>query len=181
MNAIDNPVKRQYNRKELHTSEMPMADKGDIDMSLDKELSHGEPQVHIASEQIAKDDYYAQLAFMEEPVTVSIEENSGNTKSPETHVPAFVNGKGAEVLINGKWHEFGWLPIGPQLVIKRKYVEVLARSRSTSIETIHDDATVKVPRNDVRRTNRANYPLTIIYDANPRGHAWVSAVRANHA
>jgi len=180
MDAIQNPVKRQYNRKEIHTSDFPMADKADIDMSLGKELSHGEPQIHIASETM-DNGHFDQLAFMEEPVTISIEENSGNNQNPETHVPVFVNGKGAEVLVDGKWIDFGWLPIGMQLVVKRKYVEVLARSRSTSIATVHDDATVRMPRNDVRRTNRANYPLTIIHDSNPRGRDWIAAVRVNHA
>ena len=180
MDAINTPVKRTYQRKEVHSADMPMSDAGNIDLSLGQQVSHGEPLVHIASETLAQGDFLAQLAFMEEPVTVCIEENSGND-FPETHVPVYVNGKGAEVLLDGRWTEFGWLPIGPQLVTKRKYVEVLARSRSTTIKTVVEDATVPMPRNEVSRKNRANYPLTILHDANPRGRDWLAAVRINHA
>jgi len=179
MDAANNPVKRQYNRKEVHTSDMPMSQKEDISMEFDKPLSHGEPLVHKASENV-KSQYLEQLAFMEEPVTIMISENS-RSDFPETHVSCHVNGKGAEVLMDGKWVEFGWLPIGPQLVVKRKYVEVLARSRSDAISTKVEGEDSEHPRNMTSRKTRENYPLSIIYDANPRGLQWLAAVRFNHA
>ena len=159
---------------------MPMAQKQDIPMGMDDPVSYGEPLVQVVSEEVAKGDYLKQLAFNEEPVTVYISENS-RSELPETHVPCFVNGKGAEVLKDGKWISFGWLPIGVQLVLKRKYVEVLARSRADLINTISDDATVEKPRNFINRKTHDNYPMSIIHDANPRGHDWLRAVRANHA
>lgn len=185
-NAVDNPVKRQYTRKEVHTADIGTTAKKDVVMGMPSAsenvvLDHAEPLELVTTEMVSK-DYLAQLAFMEEPVTVSISDNSG-TKHPATHVPCFVNGKGAEILLNGKWVEFknGYIPIGPQLVMKRKYVEILVRSRSDLIETDADDANVEHPENRIIRRNRDNYPLSIIHDANPRGHQWLQAVRYNHA
>ncbi len=178
--ALNNPVKRQYTRKEIHTGDMEMTQKDDLDLSLDKALVHGESFIHVVDEKLPNADYMEQLAFMEEPVTVRIEENS-RSDYPETHVPVLVNGKGAEVLQNGKWLSVGWLPIGVMLTTKRKYVEVLARSRSDAIKTVHDDATVERPRNTETRRTSSNYPLSVMEDRNPRGHQWLSNIMLGHA
>jgi hypothetical protein len=178
MDAKNKPVTRKYDRKEVHTSDMPITHKEDID--LDAPISHGESLVHIAGESLPNQDYLDELAFMEEPVTVLIEENS-RSDFPETHVACQVNGKEAEVFANGHWMAIGWLPIGVPLVTKRKYVEVLARSRSDSIKTVHDDATVERPRNTLTRRSSYNYPLSVLEDVNPRGRQWLSNIMARHA
>lgn len=178
MDAVNNPVKREYVRKAVHTSDMPITVKDDID--LDKPIVHGESLLNVTADKMPSQDYLEMLAFMEDPVTIRIEENSGSD-FPETHVPVYVNGKEAEVFQNGKWVPIGWLPIGVQLTTKRKYVEVLARSRSESIKTVHDDATVAIPRNTLQRRNRSNYPLSVIEDRNHRGHQWLSNIMIQHA
>lgn len=171
--AINRPVGRP--RRETNTADMPLAQKDDIDLSLDSPIIHSEGLPNLTHEQ----ELMAELDFMEQPMTIRIEDNS-SSDFPETHVPVVVNGKNAEVLQNGKWLEIGWLPIGQTLVTKRKYVEVLARSRSDTIRTMHDDATVERPRNTVRRSTKANYPLSIIQDNNPRGHEWLSRIMMGH-
>lgn len=176
--AINNPVKRSYERKPIHTADMPISYKDDID--LNKPIVHGESLIHIAGDALPNKAYLDELSFMEEPVTVRIEENS-RSDFPETHVPVFVQGKEAEVLQNGKWIPIGWLPIGVPLTTKRKYVEVLARSRSDSIKTVHDDATVERPRNTLNRRSSSNYPLSVMEDKNPRGHQWLSNIMLGHA
>lgn len=177
--AINNPVKRQYNRREMHTEDSAIPQKADIDLSLDSEIIHGEALPNLTADAKAKQDYYDALQFMEEPLTIRIEENS-RSDFPETHVSVQVNGKEAEVFQNGQWLAIGWLPIGVPLVTKRKYVEVLARSRSDSIRTNHDDATVERPRNMVNRRSSSNYPLSIIEDRNPKGHEWLSKIMMGH-
>lgn len=175
MNDAKNaPVTRQYNRKEVNTGDMPIGQKPDIDISLDARIVHGESIPNATDEQ-----FMADLAFMEEPVTILIAENS-RSDFPETHVPVQVNGKEAEVMQNGRWLTIGWLPIGVQLTTKRKYVEVLARSKSDAVKTNHDDATVERPQNKISRRTSANYPMTIIQDNNPRGHEWVSRIMMGH-
>lgn len=177
-NAIDKPVTRQYNRKESHTGDMEIGQKDDID--LNSPIIHGESLANISGDTEVNDSYLQELAFMEEPVTIRIEESGGNSDFPETHVPVQVQGRGAEVLSNGKWMEITWLPIGIMLTVKRKYVEVLARSKSDSIRTQHDDANVERPQNRIQRRSKSNYPLSIIKDENPRGHDWLSRIMMSH-
>ncbi len=174
MDALQNPVKRAYNRKELHSEDFPIAQKADID--LDSPIIHGEALANIAGDVNHAADYLAQLAFNEEPVTILIEENS-RSDFPETHVPVQVNGKPAEVLQNGKWLPIGWLPVGIEITTKRKYVEVLARSKTDGIKTVHDEGNVERPRNTVQRRTSANYPMSILEDRNPKGREWLSRVR----
>lgn len=173
--AINNPVRRA--RREASTDDMQLGQKDDI--NLDNDIQHGESLVSVAGDVTHAQAYIDSLAFMEEPVTIRIEENS-RSDFPETHVPVQVNGKEAEVFQNGKWLPIGWLPIGVPLITKRKYVEVLARSKSDAISTVHDDATVERPRNTVSRRTRSNYPLSIIQDNNPIGHEWLSRIMMGH-
>jgi hypothetical protein len=161
--------------REQHTADMPINQPSSIDLSFDKPVEHGENIPNIAHDNNLFDAHAAELAFMEEPVTIQINENS-SADFPETHVPSYVQGKGAEVLQNGRWMEIGWLPIGPVLTTKRKYVEVLARSKSILVNTRHDDANVERPRNWVDRRVKACYPMSIINDDNPRGHEWIARV-----
>lgn len=175
MEAQNNPVKRQYNRKEVHTGDMEIGQKQDIDISLDAQLVRGESLVDEVGDIAKNKAFIEAMAFNEEPMTIRIEENS-RSDFPETHVAVAVQGKGAEIFTNGQWLEVGWLPIGVPLVTKRKYVEVLARSKSDSIKTRHDDANVERPRNSIERRSSSNYPLSIIEDRNPKGHEWLSRI-----
>lgn len=173
--AISRPVNTR--KREIHTSDMPMAQKDDLDISLGQQIVHGEGLPNVSGDNDAK--LMADLNFMEEPVTILINENSGSD-FPETHVPVQVNGRGAEVWMNGGWVAIGWMPIGVEVTTKRKYVEVLARSKSDSIQTKHEDATVERPQNKVVRRPRQNYPMSIIEDNNPRGREWMTRIMAGH-
>lgn len=176
--AAQTPVTRRYKR-EHHTEDSPVGQQSDVDLSLDKQIIHGEAFAAVAGDLDHNKGLLSELAFMEEPVTIMIEENS-SSDHPETHVPVQVNGRGAEVLMNGKFVEMTWLPIGVQLTTKRKFVEVLARSKSTNIKTVHDDATVERPQNTVRRITKAQYPMSILQDDNPRGREWLARIRLEH-
>jgi hypothetical protein len=164
-------------RKEFHTGDMNIAQKDDI--NIDGDIARGESMVDVVGEKALNSSRLAELAFMEEPVTIRIEENS-RSENPETHVATYVQGRGSEVLNDGKWLELGWLPIGVPLITKRKYVEVLARAKTDTIKTQHDDATVERPRNTVQRRTSSNYPISIIQDNNPRGHEWLSRIMMGH-
>lgn len=166
-------------QREIHTGELPVGQAPDIDISLDSPIIHGEEMPNISHEQELQASHTAALAFMEEPVMIRISEST-NSDFPETHVPVQVNGKDAEVLQNGKWLSIGWLPIGTPLTTKRKYVEVLARSTSDVVTTVHDGADVEKPRNTVKRRTKAQYPLSILQDNNPRGHEWLSRIMMGH-
>lgn len=173
--AINNPVKRQYNKRELNTAEINVDQLPDVDLSLDKVIIHGDVIPQMSERDIAQDNYMNELRFNEEPVTIMINENS-RSDFPETHVPVQVNGRGAEVLVGDTWVESVWLPIGREITTKRKYVEILVRSKSTAIQTKHEDATVERPNNTVMRRVTQNYPVQVLHDANPRGRQWITDI-----
>lgn len=166
-------------QREIHTGDMATTQKPDVDLTLGGTIIHGEALPNIAQEQELMASHNALLAFGEEPMHIRIEDNS-QADFPETHVQVLVQGENAEVFQNGRWLKIGWLPIGVELITKRKYVEVLARSRIDSIRTVHDDATVERPRNTIRRATKAQYPLSIIQDNNPMGREWLSRIMMGH-
>jgi hypothetical protein len=179
MDAINNPSgSRKYSRAR-NSLDIPDTQKADIDLGLDKPVVHGEALANVAGDVNQQSDYLAALEFNEEPLRIIIEEN-GRSDLPETHAPVAVQGKNAEVLINGKWVEVGWLPIGQEIITKRKYVEVLLRAKTDTFKTIHDDATVERPRNSVNRRTSAQYPVTVLQDNNPKGGEWLVRCRTNH-
>ena len=165
-------VEPKYSR-EIHTADMPISQKDDI--NLDMPIIHGEGLANVAGDLNDPKGIAASLAFMEEPVTIRIEENS-RSDFPETHAAVQVNGKGAEVLIDNKWVAMTWVPIGIALTLKRKYVEVLARAKSDNIRTKHEDANVEKPQNRIERRSTSNYPLSVIEDKSPRGAEWLSRI-----
>lgn len=163
--------------KEFDTRNVDVPSRGDLD--LDAGANRAESLINIAGDLTHEQEYIAALAFMEELVTLRINTASQHSKHPETHVPVQVNGKSAEVLIKGKWLPIGWLPIGQELTIKRKCVEVLARSNPEDIATEHDGADVEKPRNVVKRTTTQKYPLSIIKDSQ-QGHEWMTRLLHNY-
>lgn len=177
MNQNQAPVTRKY-KQEINTADLPIEQKKDID--LDSPIIHGEALANVAGDVDHAKDYLATLQFNEDPVTIIINENGRQTDYPETHVPVQVQGKGAEVLINGRWVSICWLPIGQELTTKRKYLEALLRSKSESINTQHEDATVERPRNILRRANTSNYPVQVLEDRNPLGREWLSGLMRSH-
>lgn len=178
MEAVANPVKRQYNKREVSTEDMPVAQSASVDLADLVNLIRN-PALPNTGEKPLQKDYLDALAFAEEPVTISIEENS-RSDYPETHVFVQSAGQGAEIWINNQWCTVTWLPIGQVLTTKRKYLEILLRSKSDHVRTQHDDATVAVPQNKLNRRTSGNYPVTIIEDRNPLGFEWASRIRAEH-
>lgn len=178
MEAVENPVTRKYTKREVSTSEMPVAQTASVDLTDLVNLIRN-PSLQTTGEKPLQPDYLKALAFAEEPVTISIEENS-RSDYPETHVFVQSAGNGAEIFLNNQWCTVTWLPIGQVITTKRKYLEILLRSKSDHVRTQHDDATVAVPQNKLNRRTSGNYPVTIIQDANPLGFEWASRVRAEH-
>lgn len=177
--AANTPAVRKYSKRETNTADLEVGQHEDVDISLGSTIVHGEGLVNLSADEQAQADYRKELAFNEEPVEILINENN-RSDFPETHVPVQVNGRGAEVMMNGKWVELAWLPIGTPIVVKRKYVEVLARSKSDSVKTQHDDANVERPQNKIIRRTAQNYPVSILRDENPRGAQWISNITRSH-
>jgi hypothetical protein len=175
--AIDTPLKT--GGKELHTGDMKISQRKEIDMDDSPLLRTGESleAVDIPMDQ----NYLEALAFAEEPIIINIQRSSA--KNPATCVPCWVNGKGAEIYKDGKWWVLGFLPVGVPIVTRRKYVEAIIRAKFDSVETQHVDAQeaeTDYIDNTVRVNTSAIYPLSVIRDNNPKGADWLTKMMAEY-
>lgn len=172
--AVNTPVRKA--RAEINTGEMPMQSRPDVDVSMDKPLDRVDIVQPVDGVKALSRNYMSQLAFNEEPVTIRIS-NTSREKNPPKVVDCWVNGKGAEQLINGKWQVTnGWLPIGEVVTTKRMYVEQLMRAKRDQIETKHEEANVESPRNTQSFNTGPAYAITIVRDDNPASADWVTQI-----
>ena len=117
---------------------------------------------------VGSKEYIERLAMGEEPVTIRIEPST-DQNAPHSYYCA-VNGKGAECLSpQGEWTPIDWVPVGVELVMKRKYVEVLVRAKRDRVSTDHGEANVAEPHNRIVRHTSAIANVVILEDKNPRG------------
>lgn len=167
MDASNAPVRRP--RPELHSAEIGIEQKATIESREDLAA-----EVITAPEDVLKADYAQELAFNEEPITIRIERSS--EKYAPRVVDAWCNGKGAEVLVQGRWVETAYLPVGIPVTTKRKYVEILARSKIDSVNTKVEDRDSEHPTNLVERSTSSRAPFSVIEDRNPKGAAWLTGL-----
>lgn len=163
MDAQNRPVLRAP--KEIHSSDTPIQQKAPVETDEDR-------QTVVTAPQDALDkDYQSALAFNEQPVTIRLE-RSGQRHAP-MWVEVFCNGKPAEWFLNGRWVEARFLPVGVPVTTKRKYVEILARSKvdevTTQVQKLEDHE-----RNLVNRLTSAFAPFSVLEDKDPRGAEWLS-------
>jgi hypothetical protein len=159
-------------KMELHTSDLPIDQMPPV-----TELPADRDSPVILTDRIESNDYLEALAFNEDPVTIRIEPSA--EENAPTFFPCWVNGKGAEVLVGGKWVEFrgGQLPIGEVLTTKRKYLEVMIRSKRNTVVAQGHMVAGEDAINETRRMTSATLAISIIEDRNPRGAAWATEFR----
>lgn len=169
MNAKDVPL--SFGAKETHTGDMKIDQKKAIENREDLES-----EVVTAPADLSLDmEYQELLKFNEQPITVTIHSGGAmpGEKFPPKFVPVWCNGKGAEVFMNGRWVEVEALPVGIPVTVKRKYVEILVRSKHTSVNTRHEGTEAEQPRNLVERNTTAFIPISVNKDTDPRGGEWL--------
>ena len=175
MDAINTPVRRP--RKEIHTSETPIGQLSNI-VIPDEGLPERGEAIQTVTDPLQSDTTQA-LLFAEEPVTILI------NKSPEKFAPLTVdcwcNGKGAEVMADGKWVEFGWLPVQKPVTTKRNYVEILARSKTMSIRTESGKIDAESEKNEIIRSNSLKAQFSVIGDRSPKAAVWLQSLMADQA
>ena len=108
----------------------------------------------------------AEEAFMHEPVTVLLADTTDDNAPP--HALFSVNGV-TQPLVRG-------IPT----VVKRKFVEALARCKETKYNQRHSNPMEPDRIEMISRTALA-FPFQVIQDANPKGRAWLTAVLAEPA
>lgn len=162
-------------RRELNTGDMEVGQRPDILLTGTGPIQRI-PEEIIPVDTPLHDDYAKALEFMEEPVAIRLEP-SGQNNAPR-QVPCYVNGKAAELLINGRWAPIGWIPVGQVVVTRRKYVEVLARAKPDSVLTEVIEAPGQDPMNNIKRSTSVRCPLSVIKDNNPIGAEWLTRIIA---
>lgn len=164
--AKNNPVNKA--QREFESADVKLNQRAAVDITKPRES-----ESYAEIESVTADTNIDLLAFMEEPVTIRIQKSS--EKYAPNVVDCWVNGKGAEQFINGKWMVCGWLPVNHIVTTRRKYLEVLARAKVDSLQT-------EVRKHEDREDNMAipytssKYPFSVIEDRNPLGHEWLSRV-----
>ena len=175
--ALNNPSFRRGRRTGgSEADEFPVGQSPDVVLPATGPVTRESDIILTVGESINSDGF-SELAFMEEPMTIYIEP-SGSEDS-EQFAQVAVNGKNAEVFDanTGKWIPIGYLPIGREITTKRKYVEVLARSKPQKVKTKVDDPRGD-PRNIVQRFTHSRFPFSVLEDKNPKGRAWLSRIKA---
>lgn len=130
-----------------------------LDQPIDRESIEIEPVVS----SLTKSDF-DEMMFMEELVKIRVEPLQ--EKNPRKMIDLYVNGK-AE-----------WVPVGRPWIMRRKYVEVLARSKPMSVQTKHESAEESLnPQNEVIRTTSSQFPFSVIQDT-PQGIEWLNRIMA---
>ncbi|HTH12566.1 MAG TPA: hypothetical protein VMA55_23575 [Acidovorax sp.] len=103
-------------------------------------------------------------AFMNEPVMVTVLSGGKDNEAP------FV-----QVSVNGVMQMFRRdVPI----VVKRKYVERLARAKETGYDQDLDERKGE-GMNVLQQVKSLRYPFSVNRDDNPRGSAWLRAILAS--
>lgn len=159
---------------------VPQFDGGSIDIG--QRLEEGREPIAIV-DKMPSTEFADELKFNEDPVTVVL--TPSQDKNSPKQIYCAVNGKGAEVWDERtkRWLEFKYVPVGRVLTVKRKYLEVLARSRADSFST-----------REVTPTPMANQdgfaldadtvpvaPMTIRHDpAGAKGQEWFARVMAEY-
>lgn len=134
------------------------------------DLDDREPDIVIADPGLLTKAYEDELAFMSEWVTIRLEP-SGAENAPDTF-PCWVNGRGAEILINDRPVIWTHLPVGPEITVRRSVVEIIARSKTMRVQTPQSpDLAVQLSNHTSRHVSQTQ-PFSIIHDPSPRGRAW---------
>lgn len=102
--------------------------------------------------------------FMQEPVEVLVYEPF--EAGQERVVQLAVNGRNQFVIR------------GVSQMIKRKYVEVLARARKVNVSADGYKDPTGEAKNSVRISSGLQYPFQVIMDKNPKGPGWLKQILA---
>jgi len=155
-------------RRELNSEDTKIDQREMPDTAAERD----EGDVVLVDTSLANRDYYDELAFNEEPVTIRLQPSSDANAIARFMV--MVNGKGAEVFKNDRWYEITWLPVGEVITIKRKYLEVIARTKIDSIRTPSMEALGEHPDNRPTRNTTSVHSFSVLQDKNPRGADWLT-------
>lgn len=145
---------------EIYTGDLEVRQPPVVNLSDDNELERDD--VIVADKSVVDGDYLDKLSFNEDILTIML------ARSSEKFAPELL-----DFYVNGKVE---WVPVGRPYMLKRKYVEVIARCQPFDVRTeVVREADNE--RNQVRRFQIAKHPFSVIHDpAGARGAAWLAQV-----
>lgn len=164
------PIKRTS--KILEPDEEKIPQPADVALGLgDTPFVRPAPlELSVAEAPLPK-SYEEALAFNEEPVTIMV--NPSDNPEAALYIEAWVNGKGTERYLEGiGWAEVKFIPVGEEVIVKRKYLEVWLRSKTMGVHTPQEMADGNEPTNPLKRTFSRTHSISILEDRNPRGREW---------
>lgn len=149
-------------RTEVHTGDMKTREVPPRDLSPGVLVQESEaivlPEPNAPMNDTAS--YLAELAFNEEVLTIRLERSAERNPPPAK-----------DFHVNGQTE---WVPFGVPYRLKRKFVEVIARSQPYDVQTEVVETHGQDPMNRVIRTSRTKFPFSVIHDPNPRGFDWLT-------
>lgn len=165
-NAANNPA--SITPDLAHTGDMPVGQQlaQDFDIPPLGEPIIREPEaVEPVAAPLTKNDF-DEIMFMEELMQIRIEPLQ--EKNPRKIVDVYVNGV-AE-----------WIPVGRPWILRRKFVEVLARAKPISVQTQHEgigEGEDGMPNNRIIRNTSSMFPFSVLQDSQ-RGIEWLNRLMA---
>lgn len=171
----ERPAARGRARATIHSDDLQVGQRNDLQIEGADYIDRDNLVETVGT--VVPDGYLGQLAFNEEPVKIVINAQGEN---PENAVLVQVNGKGAEIYMNGGWVSVGYIPCDIEVTTKRKYLEVLARAKKETVTTkfgqnLNDGESFNV----LQRRNALQHNFTVIEDQNPIGRAWLQSIIAD--
>ncbi len=145
-------------RKETFTGDMEVGQPSDIIVPAEGVIAARESEQIAVLDKPLEKEYADAVAFGEDELEIMLQPSS------EENAPMIV-----DVYVNG---EPKWIPVGERVRLKRKFVEVLMRSKPISIQTNHEDVGAKIIQNRIVRNQRAKYPMSILFDPSQKSHEW---------
>lgn len=121
-----------------------------------------------------KDLNFEAIQFAEDKMLIVIHRGHDPKFSPMCTDFIAVNGVPAEILYKNGWIRSGYLPRGVPFYTKRKYVEVLARSKQDTINTEVIRRDNEDPVNKMHTITVQSMPFTVLEDKNPKGNEWLT-------
>jgi hypothetical protein len=145
-----------FMRREFEANNDTLSKPGSIPMG---EIGETQPIERVAENNFVK---AAEMErFMNEDVVVLIHPSAA--EGAYDYVPVQLNGLNCPVLR------------GVNAVVKRKYVEVLARCRDTNYrQRLTDPSRLDALTMDEKTV--LTYPFSVIEDKNPKGRVWLEAI-----
>ncbi len=164
--------------RETHTADLAIGQPPEVNLANAGSKDRGE--VIVPVDKPLDKDYMEALAFAEEAITIRIER--GSEEFAPLVVDCWVNGEGAEVMdpVTKKWVKLSCLPIGGVIITKRKFVEVLARSKVDRVRTVEENSRPQENEDGwkLRRTTSSKSVFSVINDPNPKGAEWLTRLMA---